>query len=169
MADEEVSEGGGGGKGKLIIIIVAVLLLLIIGGGAVYYFFFMPKDEAAEETDTPAEISGMAEPLENPIFLPLGSYIANLKDGRRYLKATMQLMLSESSTQEYLTGRLVQVKDIVLSELQNLSVEDTKQVDSKEALKQKIITEITKLFPRDPPWEDAEPIRDVLFEEFYVQ
>ena len=36
-----------------------------------------------------------AKPLAAPIFLPLDTYIVNLKGGRRYLKKTIQLMLSE--------------------------------------------------------------------------
>lgn len=164
MADEEMSEGGG--KGKLIIIIVAVLILLGIGGAAAYFFLLTPGEQIVEDV---VEVSGAAEPLEEPQFMSLGTYVANLKDGRRYLKASLSLMLSEAAAVEYLNLRLVEVKDIVLTELQNLSAEETKQPDSKEALKNRIITKISQLFPRKPDWDDPEPIKKVLFEEFYVQ
>ena len=164
MADEEMREEGGG-KSKRLIIILAVLILLGAAAAA-YFFLFSPTEQIVEDV---IEVSGAAEPLKDPQFMSLGTYIANLKDGRRYLKTTISLMLSESKAVEYLTLRLVEVKDIVLTELQNLSVEEIRQPDSKEALRNRIITKISALFPRKPDWDDPEPIKKVLFEEFYVQ
>ena len=127
MADEEGGGGGGGGgKKKLIIIIVAVVLLLVIAIVAVLLLTGGEEEEAEEEEEI-VEVTEEGEPLAAPIFLPLDSYIVNLKDGRRYLKTTIQLMLSEEMANAYLTARIVEIKDIVLSELQDLSVEDVKQ------------------------------------------
>ena len=69
----------------------------------------------------------------------------------------------------YLTVRLVEVKDLVLGELQDLSVEDVKQSDARDALKQRLISVISQVFPSKPEWEDPEPIKKVLFEEFVIQ
>ena len=175
MAEEEVEEGGGGngngetkssgGKKKLIIIIVAVVLLLVIG---IVVFLLMSGDEE-ELPEEEQPVTDVAEPLAEPVFLPLESFVVNLKDGRRFLKTTIQLMLSEPGAAAYLTVRLVEVKDIVLAELQELSVEDVKQSDAREALKQRLISSISQIFPSKPEWEDPEPIRKVLFEEFVVQ
>ena len=110
-----------------------------------------------------------AEPLAAPIFLSLDSFVVNLKDGRRYLKTSMQLMMSDPAASAYLTTRLVEVKDVVLTELQELSAEDVSQASAREALKQRLITSISKLFPPKPEWEDPEPIKKVLFEEFVIQ
>ena len=177
MADEEEGgeSGGGessggetssGGKKKKIIIIVAVVLLLVIG---IVVFFLMPGDEEEQLPEEELPVTGVAEPLEAPIFLPLESFVVNLKDGRRFLKASIQLMLSEPGAAAYLTMRLVEVKDIVLAELQELSVEDVKQSDAREALRQRLISAISQIFPSKPEWEDPEPIRKVLFEEFVIQ
>ena len=171
MAEEEGggagNGGGGGGKKKLIIIIVAVVLLLVI---AIIAFLFLAggEEEEAQEEEI-VEVTSEAEPLAAPIFLPLDSYIVNLKDGRRYLKTTIQLMLSEEMANAYLTTRLVEIKDIVLTELQNLSVEEVKQAESREALRQRLISAISQVFPSKPEWEDPEPIKKVLFEEFVLQ
>ena len=173
MAEEEVEEGGGGngetksggGKKKLIILIVAVVLLLVIG---IVVFLLMSGDEE-ELPEEEQPVTDVAEPLAEPVFLPLESFVVNLKDGRRFLKTTIQLMLSEPGAAAYLTVRLVEVKDIVLAELQELSVEDVKQSDAREALKQRLISSISQIFPSKPEWEDPEPIRKVLFEEFVVQ
>ena len=78
-------------------------------------------------------------------------------------------MLSEPGAAAYLTVRLVEVKDLVLGELQELSVEDVKQSDARDALKQRLISAISQLFPSKPEWEDPEPIKKVLFEEFVIQ
>ena len=177
MAEEEVEEGGGGngngsgetksggGKKKLIIIIVAVVLLLVIG---IVVFLLMSGDEE-ELPEEEQPVTDVAEPLAEPVFLPLESFVVNLKDGRRFLKTTIQLMLSEPGAAAYLTVRLVEVKDIVLAELRELSVEDVKQSDAREALRQRLISSISQIFPSKPEWEDPEPIRKVLFEEFVVQ
>ena len=175
MAEEEVEEGGGGngngetkssgGKKKLIIIIVAVVLLLVIG---IVVFLLMSGDEE-ELPEEEQPVTDVAEPLAEPVFLPLESFVVNLKDGRRFLKTTIHLMLSDPGAAAYLTVRLVEVKDIVLAELQELSVEDVKQSDAREALKQRLISSISQIFPSKPEWEDPEPIRKVLFEEFVVQ
>ena len=171
MAEEEgggggSGNGGGGGKKKLIIIIVAVVLILVI---AIVVFLFLAGGEEEAEEEEIVEVTSEAEPLAAPIFLPLDSYIVNLKDGRRYLKTTIQLMLSEEMANAYLTSRLVEIKDIVLTELQNLSVEEVKQAESREALRQRLISAISQIFPSKPEWEDPEPIKKVLFEEFVLQ
>ena len=174
MADEEEGGSGGeagdsrakgGGKKKLIIIIFLVLLLIL----GIVVFLLMSSDEEEELPEEQQNVTQVAEPLLTPIFLPLESFIVNLKDGRRFLKTTIQLMLSEPAASAYLTIRLVEVKDIVLAELQELSVEDVKQSDARDALKQRLISAISEIFPSKPEWEDPEPIRKVLFEEFVIQ
>ena len=165
MADEE-GGGSGGGSKKLIIIIVGVVLLLVIG---IVMFFLMSGEEEEQLPEEELPVTDVAEPLAEPIFLPLESFVVNLKDGRRYLKTSIQLMISEPGASAYLTVRLVEIKDIVLGELQELSVEDVKQSDAREALRQRLISAISQIFPSEPEWEDPEPIRKVLFEEFTVQ
>ena len=163
MADEG---GGGGGSKKKLIIIVAVVLLLVIG---IVVFMLMSGEEEEQLPEEEMQVTDVAEPLAEPIFLPLESFVVNLKDGRRFLKTTIQLMLSEPAAASYLTVRLVEIKDIVLAELQELSVEDVKQSDAREALRQRLISAISQIFPSEPEWEDPEPIRKVLFEEFVIQ
>ena len=174
MADEEESgasggagdsAGGGGGKKKLVIII-ALVLLLVVG---LVIFLLIPSEEEEDMPEEEQNVTEVAEPLITPIFLPLESFIVNLKDGRRFLKTSIQLMLSEPAASAYLTVRLVEVKDIVLAELQELSVEDVKQSDARDALKQRLISAISQILPSKPEWEDPEPIRKVLFEEFVIQ
>jgi len=175
MADEEESGAGGdavdsggsgGGKKKLLIIVIALVLLLVVG---LVVFLLIPGEEEEDKPEEEQNVTEIAEPLTAPIFLPLESFIVNLKDGRRFLKTSIQLMLSEPAASAYLTVRLVEVKDVVLAELQELSVENVKQSDARDALKQRLISAISNIFPTKPEWEDPEPIRKVLFEEFVIQ
>ena len=166
MADEEGGGGGGGGSKKKLIIIVVVVLLLVIG---IVVFMLMSGEEEEQLPEEEMQVTDVAEPLAEPIFLPLESFVVNLKDGRRFLKTTIQLMLSEPAAAAYLTVRFVEIKDIVLSELHELSVEDVKQSDTREDLRQRLISAISQIFPSEPEWEDPEPIRKVLFEEFVIQ
>ena len=161
--------------------IFAVVLLLIIG--IIVFLLMSGEDEQTfrqvdsilitlEEETLPEEklpVTDVVEPLAVPIFLPLESFVLSLKGGRRFLKASIQLMLSEPGAAAYLTVRLVEVKDIVLAELQELSIEDVKQRDAREVLRQRLISAISQIFPIKPEWEDPEPIRKVLFEEFVIQ
>ena len=166
MADEEGGGGGGGGSKKKLIIIVAVVLLLVIG---IVVFMLMSGEEEEQLPEEEMQVTDVAEPLAEPIFLPLESFVVNLKDGRRFLKTTIQLMLSEPAAAAYLSVRVVEIKDIVLAELQELSMEDVQQSEAREALRQRLISAISQIFPSEPEWEDPEPIRKVLFEEFVIQ
>jgi len=165
MAEEENSNKGKGGKGKIIIIILVVLLLLIIA--AVAFFLLSSGEEEIPEAAKP--ITEVAEPLQVPIFLSLDDFLVNLKGGRRYLKVKIQLMMSEPPAVNYLTLRKVEVRDMVLTELQELSVEDVNQSSAREALKQRLISAISSLFPSKPEWEDPNPLKKILFEEFVIQ
>ena len=180
MSDEETMEsdsggdgGGGGSKKKIIIIIVAILLLAGIGGAAWFFLIHSKKEEHAKGEEEVAATEEPAheaqEPIAQPLFLPLGSFIANIQDGRRYLKVDIQLMMSEPQAYEYLNTRIAEVKDIVLNELQGLTVEDTKQPEMRAELRQKLIAKISALFPSKPEWHDTEPIKKILFQEFVVQ
>jgi len=172
MADEEIGDegggGGGGGKGKLIVIIIAVIILIIVGIVA-FFFFTSSGDMKQDERVTEMSTSDSTEPLKDPQFLELGSTISNLKEGRRYLKVSITLMLSEGEARDYLQKRLVEVQDIVLSELQSQSLDDLQKSNGKEELTQKLIGKISQIFPSDPDWDDPFPIKKVLFTEFYVQ
>ena len=142
---------------------------LIVIGAVAFFLLSGGEEEDGEIPEEELPVTETVEPLEVPLFLPLESYVVNLKDGRRYLKATIQLMMSDPAAMAYLQGRMVEVKDAVLSEMQTLSAEDVAQSEARESLKLRLINVISGLFPTKPECEDPEPIRKVLFEEFVIQ
>ena len=179
------SKGGkmaeGGGKKKLIILIIGGLIgLLVLGGiGFVAYSFLAPADPleeaAADGAATPiagGRKAGLC-PGDQLRFLPLGTFIVNLSDGRRYLKTNIEIMLCDEKVDaisEYINLRLVEVKDLVISELQTLSTEQLRDPRERETLKQRLLRKIESLLPnRDVEWVDIRPIKKVLVTEFYLQ
>ena len=166
---------GGGGMGKIIkIAIIAVVALAIIGGGLFGVMKFLGGGEeemAAGGSDASKSTGGGGTAtLENPIYLPVGTFIVNLSDGRRYLKTNLELMLSEELAKAYLEARLAEVKDIVVSELQVLSTEQLRDPQERANLKQRLLRSIESLLPnKDMDWDDPVPIKKVLVTEFYLQ
>lgn len=170
-------DDGGGGMGKIIkIAVIALVALLIIGGGifGVMMLFGDDEEEMAAAPGTPGASSANTGAgtaiVENPVFLPIGTFIVNLSDGRRYLKTNLELMLSEELAKAYLEKRLAEVKDIVVSELQVLSTEQLRDPLERANLKQRLLRSIESLLPnKDVEWDDPLPIKKVLVTEFYLQ
>jgi flagellar FliL protein len=153
--------------------VIAFVLLGLIGGGVWAAFFFLGGDDeeqqAAAPGAAPAAGRGTAT-LENPIFLPIGTFVVNLADGRRYLKTNLELMLSEETAKVYLETRLAEVKDIVISELQVLNTEQLRDPRERANLKQRLLRSIESLLPnKNVEWDDPVPIKKVLITEFYLQ
>jgi len=173
-----MAEGDGGGKLKLIII--AVVLLLLIGGGVAAAMMFLSGGEGDMAANggagggsmagvSPAAPQGSAI-IEEPKFLALGTFIVNLADGRRYLKTTLELMMTEEAAKIYLEARLSEVKDLIVAELQTLSTEQLRDPAEREQLKQRLLSKVESLLPsKDVEWEDPRPIKKVLITEFYLQ
>jgi len=168
-----MADGEGGGKLKLIII--GVVLLLLIGGGIAVAMIFLNSESSDEGGAATTAAPQTAERqssgvIENPVFLPIGTFIVNLADGRRYLKTNLELMLTEDSVKLYLEARLSEVKDLIISELQTLNTEQLRDPSEREQLKQRLLSKVESLLPtKDVDWEDPRPIKKVLITEFYLQ
>jgi flagellar FliL protein len=174
----KMAEGEGGkGLGRLIkmAVMALVVLALVGGGGFAAWYFLMSKsgDKAAAGHGAPAAAAAArsaGEYLEHPQYLDLGSFVVNLADGRRYLKATMQLLLSEEGAKAYLSARTPDVKDLVLGELRSMTAESLRDPRTIEDLKQRILLRIESVLPPTAKeWKDPRPIKKLLITEFYIQ
>ncbi|MBF0237023.1 MAG: flagellar basal body-associated FliL family protein [SAR324 cluster bacterium] len=162
MADDDgLEEGGsgGGGKGKFLLI----LLLLLLAAGAAYYYL---NQEPEKE---PEIIREGPPPLENPLYLELGTFIINLKDGKYYLKTTMQLAFTNAAAKAWMEGRLPIVKDLIISHLQELTSRQLNEARTRQLLRRDLQIKLNSLFPNLAPWEDTAPVKRILFSEFYQQ
>jgi flagellar basal body-associated protein FliL len=174
----KMAEGEGGrGLGRLIRILViglvAVALLAAIAVGG-WWFFLRKSPEHAAQSGAGKEGARGAETaselIEHPQYLDLGSFTVNLSEGRRYLKTSMQLLISEEKAKEFLSGRVVEIKDLVVGELQQNSADTLKDPRERELLKQRILTKLQSLLPIPPKeWKDPMPIKKLLITEFLVQ
>ena len=165
-----MAEGEGGGKLKLILILVLFLVIIGVGGAAAWFFLTSGDDAGAVGASVAPAAKQSSAIIENPVFLPLGSFTVNLADGRRFLKTNLELMLSEETTKIYLEQRMAEVKDLIISELQTLSTEQLRDPSEREQFKQRILNKVESLLPtKDTDWEDPRPIKKVLVTEFLLQ
>lgn len=166
----QMAEGEGGALRQLLkIIVIGIVLLLLIAAGAGAVWWFLTSDSTSMPGGG-AAVSDGSQPLENPQYLDVGSFVVNLADGRRYLKTTIQLLMSEEGARAYLEQRMPQVKDLVVAELQTLNSEQLRDPKERELLKQRLLRKVESLLPtRDYPWDDPNPVKQVLITEFYLQ
>jgi flagellar FliL protein len=175
----KMAEGEGGkGLGRFIrpIVIGVVAIVLLGGGGFAAWWFLLhkaPEEKAhtaggAREGARGGESAG--ELIEHPQYLDLGSFTVNLAEGRRFLKTSAQVLLNDEKAKDYLGTRLVEAKDLVVSELQMETSDSLKDPRERELMKQRILTKLQTLLPIPPKdWKDPMPIKKLLITEFLIQ
>lgn len=150
---------------KVVIIItsVAFVFLAIMGGG--FYVMWtkivslLPPEEIAEEAlEEEAETTVIGE------MFPLDTFVVNLADGngKRYLRATMQLELSPEQTVATLEQRLPQIRDVVLTILPTKQFQEIRTVEGKATLRTEILTKLNELF-------NGASVANIYFTEFVIQ
>ena len=165
-----------GGKGKLFVVL-GVVLALAGGGGA---YFFLVRKPALEAVSEAGAAEGAGEHggergggagghgtrglAEMGALEALDPFIANLadEDGRRYLKATMQLEFYESSVPADLSSHMAQVRDLILTLFTSKTFADVRTPEGKGLLREEIINRINRVLRRDV-------VKAVYFTEFIVQ
>jgi len=150
----------GGGKGKLIVIVAGALLVLGGGGAAAWFLGIgsrVHKAEAKEETPKEAEPDVGALQALDP-------FIANLadEDGKRYLKATLQVEFFQSRVPEEFTGRLAQIRDLLLTLFTSKTFAEVRTPQGKAVLRDEIINRMNRALHKDL-------VKAVYFTEFIVQ
>ena len=142
---------------------VAFVFLAIMGGG--FYVMWtkivslIPPEEIAEE--------GLEEETEMAVIgamFPLDTFVVNLADGngKRYLRATMQLELAPEQAVATLEQRLPQIRDVVLTILPTKQFEEIRTVDGKATLRTEILTKLNELF-------NGASVANIYFTEFVIQ
>ena len=105
-------EGGKGGRGlgglikRIVMGLIAILVIAAVGGGAYWYFFMRKADERVARTggrEGRQAVDTGPELIEHTQCLDLGSFTVNLAEGRRYLKTSIELLVSAEKAKEYLS------------------------------------------------------------------
>ena len=148
----------------MLIIIVAVVLLFMgmVGGG-----FFILWNKIAQIPQDPALTEGVAVEedvnLLGPLFT-LDTMIVNLAGhgGKRYLRVTMALELSDPEAMTTIENRLPQVRDAILMILPTKKYDDVSTTEGKIALRSELMEKINELMTQGQ-------VNNIYFTEFVVQ
>ena len=136
-------------------------------------FFFVSSLNAAEEkVEEAEEIKVIREgppPLEDPQYLDLGTFVVNMPGDKYFLKSSIQLAFENSAAKEWLLARLPIAKDLIITHLNSISVEQFDDTKSRAVIKNDLQVRLNSLFPNKAVWEDSVPIQRILFLEFYRQ
>ena len=175
----KMAEGEGGRSPRRFIrwIVIGVVVIAVVGGGGfAAWWFLLHRAPAAKAPAAGAVREGVrggesaGELIENPQYLDLGSFTVNLAEGRRFLKTSVQLLLNDEKAKEYLSTRVPEAKDLVVSELQLQTSDTLKDPRERELMKQRILTKLQTLLPVPPKdWKDPMPIKKLLITEFLIQ
>jgi flagellar FliL protein len=135
----------------LFIILPAIILSIIAAT-------FVVWNKISSETQKEAE-----ENIEKTIY-PLETFIVNLagKDGRRFLRATIDLELRDKSLAEKIDKRLSQIRDCILMLLPTKRFEDINSIEGKIGLRNEIMTKLNSLLKEGS-------ITNIYFAEFVIQ
>jgi len=115
---------------------------------------------APQPTAVPAAVAAAREgTLE-----PMDPFIANLadEDGRRYLKATLQVEFYDAVAPPEFHRRLPQARDMLLTLLSSKSFADVRSPQGKAVLREEIVNRLNTVLN-----EDA--VKAIYFTEFIVQ
>ena len=108
-------------------------------------------------------------PLADPLYLDLGTFVVNMPGDKYFLKSSIQLAFVNSSAKEWLENRLPIARDLVITHLNSITVEQFDNTKNRAVIKNDIKIRLNSLFPNKSSWGDTLPIRRILFLEFYRQ
>jgi flagellar FliL protein len=147
-------------KGPSRLVLIAAAALVVVGGGAAAWWFGLvghgTRAEAKEEIpDKRPEVGAL---------LALDPFIANLadEDGKRYLKATVQLEFVDARVPDEVNARLPQIRDLLLTLFTSKLFADIRTPQGKSELRDEIINRVNHALRRDL-------VKAVYFTEFIVQ
>ena len=146
---------------------IAMFLLL-----TALFSFVSSLNAAEEEVEEVEEIKVIREgppPLEDPQYLDLGTFVVNMPGDKYFLKSSIQLAFENSAAKEWLLTRLPIAKDLIITHLNSITVEQFDDTKSRAVIKNDLQIRLNSLFPNKAVWEDSVPIRRILFLEFYRQ
>jgi flagellar FliL protein len=151
---------------KLILIVVGVLALA--GGGYFAYTNFF-QEEVAEETSEEGEEGEGGEEVGDPppdvgVMFTMNPFVVNLagSSGKRFLKVTVTLELSEPEVNAEFEENLQKITDSILVLLSSKTFDDVYSVEGKFKLKDEITTRTNRFLV-------VGHVKDAYFTEFIVQ
>lgn len=150
MADEQQEAPKKKKLGLVKWIILAVVILALGGGGFFAYmkFFAAPKEQAAEQPKDgtappppPGEVKGYKDLVTLPTF------VVNLADplGRRYLKLSMDVEVSDEKAVMEINASQSKIRDAVILLLSSKSFQELSTIESKILLKKQLVERLNQV------------------------
>jgi flagellar FliL protein len=148
----------------VLIIIISVVLFFMGMVGAGFYILWnkisqIPQDPSLVE-EMPVEED---ENIIGPLYT-LDTMIVNLADqgGKRYLRVTMALELSDADAVTSIESRLPQVRDAILMILPTKNYGDVSTTEGKVTLRKEVMEKVNSLMTKGR-------VNNIYFTEFVVQ
>ena len=136
---------------------------------SLWFFFFHPFLYSQEDVEEDNVIREGPPPLVDPLYMDLGTFVVNMPGDKYFLKSSIQLAFENSAAKEWLENRLPIARDLIITHLNSISVEQFDDTKKRAVIKNDIQIRLNSLFPNKSPWADTVPIRRILFLEFYRQ
>jgi flagellar FliL protein len=151
------------GGSKLFVIIGAVVAVLGLGGGAAWYFKLIPHGAKTATDEEGGEGGKEAKPAVGAM-VGIDPFIANLSDadGKRYLKATLQVEFFDAKEPEEFHKRQSQLRDVLLTLFTSKTFDEIRTPQGKALLRDEVITRINRVLNKDV-------VKAVYFTEFIIQ
>ncbi len=148
-------------KNIIIIAAVAVVLLAAMGGG---FYIILDKISTIEKSAVPEGTEDVVDNGEPKPIYSLATLIVNLadKDGRRYLRTSMDLELSKAGDDAKIEGKIAQVKDSAIGIMSTRDFDDINSLSGKKLLKDDIVSGLNTVLQEDI-------VTNIYFSEFVVQ
>ena len=163
MADDETGEGALGGRrgGIMHAVALGCALALALGGiGAAAWRLGIGQVGPPK----PVAVAVAATQGRDGALEPMDPFIANLsdEDGRRYVKATLQVEFYDSIVPPEFHRRLPQTRDMLLTLFSSKTFADVRTPQGKALMREEIVNRINTVLN-----EDA--VKAIYFTEFIVQ
>ena len=148
-------------------IIIGTVVLLLGGGGYAAWDYLLAERLLGKDNPKTAETNVGTAEVEDKKFgaiYEMDPFIVNLlgREGKRYLKTTIQLEVDNEDIKKELAQRNPQLRDAILLLLTSKAFEDISVPEGKLRLKNELIARINQSLP------DA-AIRTLYFTDFVVQ
>ena len=141
-------------------------LLLMLSG---LFFFASALNAQEKEVEEIKVLREGPPPLEEPQYLDLGTFVVNMPGDKYFLKSSIQVAFENGAAKEWMLARMPLVRDLVITHLNSITVEQFDDTRNRAVIKIDLQNRLNSLFPNKTIWEDALPVRRILFLEFYRQ
>jgi len=164
MGDEEQTDDGHGRRGGVMhAVALGCAIALALGGiGAAAWRLGIGPVVVTPPSPVPTPGAGSAR--HDGALEPMDAFIANLsdEDGRRYIKATIQVQFYDAIVPPEFHERLPQTRDMLLTLLSSKTFADVRTPQGKAVLREEIVNRLNTVLN-----EDA--VKAIYFTEFIVQ